>query len=309
MIGAPRVSVGLPVFNGECFLADAIGSILAQDYTDFELVISDNASTDRTEEICASLRRDARVCYERQPQNRGAAWNHNRVFALARGEYFKWAAADDLLAPSFLGRCVATLDAEPEVVVAHPRTIVIGPDGEELGRSSLGERTHDPRPHRRFLEMIVHHLECYPVFGLIRGDVLRRTDLIGGYTSSDRVLLADLALQGPFREVEEELFLNRDHPDRSVRSFSRRRHRSAWFDPANAGRLMFPTWRVGEELVRVVLRAPLTAGEKRRCLAQLGPWLWRYRGFLAHDVVYGGREFAAGARQRLCGAWRTISSR
>lgn len=309
MRGDPRVSVGLPVFNGDRYLEEAIDSILAQDYTDFELVISDNASTDRTQEICDYVQRaDPRVRYERQPDNRGAAWNHNRVFELSRGEYFKWAAADDLLAPGFLRSCVAALDAEPAVVAAHPRTIQIGPHGEELGRRSLDGRTEDPRPHRRFVEMTVYHLECHPVFGLIRADVLRRTDLMGGYTSSDRVLLADLALQGPFREVEEDLFLNRDHPARSVAAYPERRGRAVWFDPSNAGRLLFPTWRVGEELVRVVLRSPLPPREKALCLVQLGPWASRYRGFLANDVVMGGRELAARARSRLLGAAR-LSSR
>ncbi|MDP8932273.1 MAG: glycosyltransferase [Actinomycetota bacterium] len=300
MNGQPRVSVGVPVLNGERYLEEAISSILAQDYTDFELLISDNASTDRTQEICHNfLHQDARVRYERQPENRGAAWNFNHVFTLSRGEYFKWAAGDDVLAPGFLGRCVAALDAEPAVVVAHPRKIAIGPNGEELGRRSLGERTHDPRPHRRFLELTVRQLECHPVFGLIRADVLHRTDLIGGYADSDRVLLADLALHGPFREVGEELFLQRDHAGRSVKAYPKRRHRAVWFDPANEGRLLFPTWRVGEELARVVLRSPLPPHEKALCLAQFGPWASRYRGFLVYDVVVGGRELYARARSRL----------
>ncbi|MFN2557303.1 MAG: glycosyltransferase family 2 protein [Nitriliruptorales bacterium] len=288
MSSGPRVSVGLPVFNGERYLEEAISSILAQDYTDFELIISDNASDDRTEEICTQFqRRDARVRYERQSDNRGAAWNFNHVFARSQGEYFKWAAADDVLAPAFLQRCVAVLETKSEVIVAHPRTLLIGPDGEELGRISHA-RTYDPRPYRRFREMAVRPHGCHAVFGLIRAEVLRRTVLIGGYTSSDRVLLADLVLRGPFREVEEDLFLSRQHSGRSGYSYSRHQ-RATWFDPANAGRLLFPTWRMGEELIRVVLRAPIPPWEKARCLLQFGPWAWRHRGYLVNDVVVGAR--------------------
>ena len=102
--GYPRVSVGIPVFNGERFLAETIESILAQTFKDFEIVISDNASTDRTEEICRSYAaRDPRIRYNRNDTNRGAAWNHNRVFELARGEYFKWQSHDDFCAPRVSG--------------------------------------------------------------------------------------------------------------------------------------------------------------------------------------------------------------
>ena len=117
----PRVSIGLPVFNGERYLARAIESVLGQDFRDLELIVCDNASTDRTPEICAAYaRRDARVRYFRNPRNLGAGPNYDRCFRLARGEYFKWAAHDDRLAPDYLSRTVAALDAAPEAVPGHP---------------------------------------------------------------------------------------------------------------------------------------------------------------------------------------------
>src|SRR5215207_1517689 len=107
----PRVSVGLPVYNGENYLAEAIDSVLAQTYQNFELIISDNASTDSTEEICRDYAaRDRRIRYFREPQNRGAAWNFNHTFELARGEYFKWVAHDDVIGPQYLARTVDQLD-------------------------------------------------------------------------------------------------------------------------------------------------------------------------------------------------------
>ena len=96
----PRVSIGLPVYNGDNYLAETLDSILAQTFTDFELIISDNGSTDRTEAICRRYAaQDHRVRYVRNPSNLGAARNYKRAFELARGEYFKWNGHDDPLAP------------------------------------------------------------------------------------------------------------------------------------------------------------------------------------------------------------------
>ena len=145
-IGCPRVSVGLPVYNGERYLRLAIDSILAQTFEDFELIISDNASTDHTEEICREYAaRDPRVIYIRQPRNRGGAWNFNHVVELARGEYLKWAAHDDVLAPTFLKECVAALDRLPGTVLASPRTVKIDESGK---RESAGYTAH---AHRFFV--------------------------------------------------------------------------------------------------------------------------------------------------------------
>ena len=107
MKNAPKVSIGIAVFNGENFLESALRSILAQTFEDFELIISDNASTDRTADICEQYAsQDGRVLYLRQPANLGAQPNYNLLVGQARGRYFKWAAHDDMLAPTFLERCV-----------------------------------------------------------------------------------------------------------------------------------------------------------------------------------------------------------
>jgi glycosyltransferase involved in cell wall biosynthesis len=110
VIASPRLSVGLPVYNGQNYLADSLDAILSQSYSDFELVISDNASTDATEEICRDYaRRDDRIRYIRQPKNLGMAPNHDVVMRESRGEYFKWASHDDLYGTDLLARCVEAL--------------------------------------------------------------------------------------------------------------------------------------------------------------------------------------------------------
>jgi len=133
----PRVSIGLPVYNGEDYLAEAVDSILAQTFEAFELILSDNASTDATEEICRGYEtQDPRVRYFRSPTNRGAAWNYNNTVHMANSsEYFKWAAHDDTCAPEYLRKCVEVLDRDPEVVLCHTTTIDIDAQGQFSGKT------------------------------------------------------------------------------------------------------------------------------------------------------------------------------
>jgi GT2 family glycosyltransferase len=147
-VRAPRVSIGMPLYNAERYLAGTLESILGQTFCDLEVVISDNGSTDRTEQICRQYAsRDNRIRYYRNEVNRGAAWNYNHVFELARGEYFKWASYDDLLAPKFLEHCVASLDQDPSAALAFTQFL----DDDE-GRSFRERRPYAcqfQRPHRR----------------------------------------------------------------------------------------------------------------------------------------------------------------
>ena len=107
------VSVGLPVYNGARYLPAAIDSLLSQTFEDFELIISDNGSTDETERICRGYAaRDPRVRYVRSDVNRGLLWNFRNVLELARAPRFKWMAHDDICAPEFLRRCMEELDAD-----------------------------------------------------------------------------------------------------------------------------------------------------------------------------------------------------
>ncbi len=184
----PRVTVGLPVYNGEKFLGEAIESVLDQTFEDFELVISDNASTDATEEICRDYAaRDRRVRYARAPQNRGAAWNFNRAFELAGGEYFKWLAHDDVIGPRYLARTVEALDHDASLVLCHSQTGIIDGEGEliadpqsdarracdlqgitqemEHTRLEMGQAA---RAYQRYLGILLYSIRNHEVFGVIR---------------------------------------------------------------------------------------------------------------------------------------------
>jgi glycosyltransferase involved in cell wall biosynthesis len=131
MSAAPRLTIGLPVYNGENYLGEAIAALLGQTFEDFELIISDNASTDGTAGISRRYeKQDSRIRYVRQPRNIGIAPNHNFIVSEARGELVKWASHDDLYARDMMERCVQALDEHPHVVLANPWTAMIDGSGQ-----------------------------------------------------------------------------------------------------------------------------------------------------------------------------------
>jgi len=286
----PPVSVGLPVWNGGRYLRQAVDSVLSQTFTDFELILSDNASTDETERICREYAaRDPRIRYYRSEVNRGAAWNFNRVVELARGTYFKWMAHDDVCAPDFLRRCVEVLERDPSVVVCYPRAADIDHNGRFRREKNFNLNVSDDRAHKRIHDLICVNHSCFEIFGVTRLAVLRRTSLLALYVHSDRVLLAELATRGRFHRVEEVLFLHREHPDRSTRALPELQARIAWFDPAQSGRLTFPNWRLFREYVCCVGRSGLPPRDRALCYLQLLPWLRRHYRLLWQDLGYAFR--------------------
>ncbi len=270
----PRVSIGLPVYNGENHLEKALKAILAQTFSDFELIISDNASTDRTQEIClAYAAKDRRIRYYRNERNTGGASNFNRVFELSSCEYFKWAAHDDIVAPDYLLKCVEVLDQDYSVILCHSKDKVIDESGKTLGHLSINhDKVGSLRPQDRFWALVQTDHLCMDIFGLIRRDVLKVTPLISSYIGSDRVLLTELGLLGRFHVIPEYLFFSRDHPERSIRSIPLH-FRAAWFDPANEGRTVFPHWRTYFEYFKCVRRISLTKYERVCCYLYLLRWL------------------------------------
>lgn len=281
---APRVTIGLPVLNGEAYLESTIDSILSQTFDDFELIIIDNGSTDRTREITtAAAERDARVAVHRREVTVGAHYNYNTVVPLARGEYFKWAAHDDLLKPKFLERCVEVLDKRPEVVLAHTWIGIIDGEGRRVRERRSSHNYEDHSPSVRFRKYIGDRNRSEPTFGLHRLSVLRETPLLGHFPGSDWVLLAELALRGRFHEVDEELFLNRDHASRSTKATIDSRLRAAWFEPGRSSPIAHH-WHQLAGYVLAVLRVPMPLHERLRCLLFLGKWTLRHSIDLAMDL-------------------------
>jgi glycosyltransferase involved in cell wall biosynthesis len=289
----PRVSIGLPVYNAEAFLQETLDSVLAQTFQDFELIISDNCSTDRTHEICLGyVARDKRVRYFMNDTNMGAAKNYNCTFALARGEYFKWLAADDAIEPHFLERCVNLLDSDPEMVLACSNYIIVNEHSETLPPLATYPPEHfhnlaSPRPNVRFRKLWAHpagDAVIMPVFGLIRHHVLRQTQLIQPFVDSEFPLIVDLVLKGKFGHAPEYLNRIRSHPN----SYTRLQHRRSepmrgeaemlWFDPQSRSKSVAFYWRRLWEFVKLILASDETHIGKMVML-----------GYLVYPIAYWWR--------------------
>lgn len=279
MSTVPRLSVGLPVYNSSRFVAESIDAILGQTFEEFELIISDNASTDDTGDICRRYcKQDSRVRYFRQPKNVGLAPNHNFCVEQARGPLFKWAAGDDLYARDLLGKCVAALDEDPKLVLAHSWTAMIDGNSSLFQANAYLLNTSAERAPERFRSLL-NVSGGDDDGGVMRKDVLLRTAMKESYHHADRTIIAELALHGPFHQVPEYLYFRRDHPDRAERAHPSVRGRCANMDPRRANRWLNPVPRLLGEYVwaypRMIQRAPLTPAERRECYRYLGEWMTR----------------------------------
>jgi len=276
----PRLTVGLPVFNGERFLAASLDALLAQSFTDFELIISDNDSTDRTGTIARRYEAtDPRVRYVHHNRNRGAAFNHNFVVVQARGEFFKWASDDDLYAPELLQRCIAALDARPEIVLAHAWTAFIDAAGGITNALDYPLTTDCPEVAERFRSLL-YTQGGDDIYGVIRMSVLRKVAPHGSHHLADRTLVAELALHGPFHNVPEFLYFRRDHPMRAERIAPGVRRRCTNLDPRRANRWRNPALRLVAEYlmayVTAIWRAPNSSTDRWRCANELAVWVARH---------------------------------
>lgn len=293
MTDIPRLSVGLPVYNGQRYLAAALDSLLGQSFTDFELIISDNASTDGTEEICRRYAaKDPRIRYIRQPRNIGANPNHNFVLREGRGEFFKWAAHDDLYGRDLFARCVAVLDEHPDVVLCHADMAIIDETGTVVRRFDYTLATGSADPAERFRSLVVTN-GADDEYGVIRTRVLRSIRPRDSYHHASRPFIAEVAFRGRFHQVRELLYFRRDHPDRGDRNPTIPAL-CANLDPRRAGQttarlLAEYAWRYFE----AISRAPLSAAQKWACYRIL---LRRLAGSGFHRVISrnGDPLFVAG---------------
>jgi len=265
--GVPRVSIGLPVYNGERYLASTLDSIVAQTFGDFELVISDNCSTDRTEEICrAYAARDPRIRFFRSDVNKGAAWNFRQVFELSRASYFRWAPADDVFAPESIAACVQVLDANPEAVLCYPKTMLIDGSGKSVGNYDDNLDLRSASPVERYRRAAAQIGLVNVIYGLMRAEHVRKTRLIRSYPGADIIFVLELALYGTFIEIDTPLFYRRMHDQASSAMKSALPQLRAYIDPSSKGRFFFHRWKTLSDQIVSVLRGPLRVTERVRLL-------------------------------------------
>lgn len=254
------VSIGLPVYNGAQSLERAVESVLAQDYGNIELMISDNASGDATEQICRHYAQcDQRVRYHRQPENIGQIGNFVHVLDLARGAYFKWLGDDDWLMPTYVSRCVQVLAEDERLILVTTQQGHVDHNGQTETASYTDQRLRSDRPVERFVEMLRLLNESYllidPLYSMMRRSQVAAMPRFS-MLYEDEVYAARLALAGPFGHLPEVLSY------RSFKPFGRLSQ--------SALRYEVPPWHAraatvlqSRELLRCLAEADLDPGERR----------------------------------------------
>jgi glycosyltransferase involved in cell wall biosynthesis len=295
MTRLPTISVGMPAYNAAKTIRASIESILAQTCGDFELIVSDNASTDETAEVVGALaRQDSRIRYIRQHENIGANPNYSAVVRAARGRYFKWASSSDWFAPTFLERCLAALEADEGVVVAAPRTRLFAGDLAAATDYADDIELIDATPLER-LRRLTHDLRLNNAMnGLIRMSALQRTRLIDRYYQADEVLVGHLALLGKIVRIEAPLYYRR----MELETATALQDKTAWRKhhyPKVTARVLFQVWKRYAGWLNAVMATPMPVTERVRVLTYLLRMCnWERSGFV-HDV--GGA--VSYARQRV----------
>ena len=282
-MNAPRISVGLPVFNGEAHVASAIDSVLGQSFEDFDLIICDNASTDGTQSICRSYaENDPRVRYFRSDENVGSVRNFNLAYSYSASPYFKWAAADDLIAPTFLEKCLQVLEADQGVSLATSRVSLIDSRGVpqdfddafrawvtaaggQYRENGKVARLNSGKPTERFTDVVLRKRYYHEIYGLIRSSDLERTSLHRPFVGSDKVLLSELSLLGRFETVDEELFYSRIYLGEPTLYRSKNLAMATdpdWVEP----RIYIPEARLAKEYFKVARSYPGSLADRLTCM-------------------------------------------
>lgn len=280
----PRITIGMPVYNGAATIEESVASLLAQTFGDFELIVSDNASTDATGAVVQALAaRDPRIRYVRQATNIGANGNYSFVAREARGKYLKWASASDWCAPTFLERCQSALEQSPDAVIAAPRTRLFEGDMCHAQDYVHDVEILDETPAAR-LRHLDRDMRLNNAFnGVIRLSALRRTRLIEPYQGADMVLMGHLALLGKYLLVGEPLFYRRMEPATSTALQDAEAVRRHHYPVASAHALL-QAWKRNAGWLRVALTASLSLRERLNILEFVARRIYWERRALASDI-------------------------
>jgi Glycosyl transferase family 2 len=275
----PAISIGLAVRNDPVRVRHCIESVLAQDWTDLELVICDNASDDGTQDTLEEYARaDSRVRVSINPVNIGSHENMNRVLRLSRGTLFRWISADDWLEPHAISEGVRALELHPEAIGVTSGFTLHTPGSEPRHEDYRGEFPTSPDSGRRFERMLwffhAGETKYDPIYGIYRREQLMRSGLLRPSERTDWLLCAELALMGPIVHLPERLASRSwQLPTAVERAAFRKR-----LDPAHGDKLKATPTRLYRELGRLVESVELTDAQTRRCRRAL-------RHFWAREFV------------------------
>ena len=260
-----RVTVGIPAYNAEKYIAAAVASVQQQSHENIEILVSDNGSTDATEEVCRNIAcRDGRVRYLRSEVNRGMGWNFNRLLEVAKSPYFMWLCSDDQLRPEYLTRTLGRLSAS-DCGLVFTDVALIDESDSVIRISQTQQSLEDPKPSARVRDFLRNEV-WDAIFGLARTDLLRELRGMPPLTGDDVILGTKLLLRRPFGHVAEPLLERRMHSEQSSADFDLFAGVLINF-PTASPKVSFPHWRIAGELIAAVAQAPLPLAERARCHA------------------------------------------
>ena len=292
MPSTPLVTIGLPVYNCEQYLQHSLDTLLRQTYSDFVLVISDNASTDGTTDICKrAAASDSRIRYYRNATNIGNPGNFNRVFELTSTKYLKWSTSDDYWDLTFLEKAIPVMERDETIALCYPKTYVVEGDNPETKPYEDQLNLMDDDPAQRFLGVITRIGLAHQHLGVIRTSMLRRTHLLRPEVGSDIALLAELSLYGKFYEYPERLFYRRFHPQSGSWKRTDAEHQAKRYQAANAKRMRLLNWHRQLAFVSGVATSPLSLRSKAYVMGHLAR-----RAIGSRDVLFG--ELVSALRNR-----------
>ena len=284
----PFVSIGLPVFNGDAYLKLALDSLVAQTYRNFEIVVSDNGSTDGTGEICKAYSdKHELIRSYRYEENRGIAWNRNNSFHLSKGEYFMWFSHDDVLHEEYLEKCMAEIQVRQNTCIVYSKIRVIDADGETIPfNEDLADLNTDNVVSRFKVCLSSQPYNQSVIYGLMRRSDMASTRLHGDYLAADRCLVAQLSLKGKMYQIPEYLFYRRKHAD----NFPGGIEAMAVYQPGVEFKFVFKEWNVLKEHLRTVGLFDAPIGIKLRLYIAVASWFLSQPKRLAFEVLSNSKK-------------------
>lgn len=258
----PLVSIGLPVYNGQNYLRKSIESVLCQTFQDFELIISDNASTDTTKNICMEyLQYDSRVKYFRNQENIGYAGNYNKVLSLSNGIYFKWIAHDDIINKLFLEKCIAVFSKFHNIIAVFPGLSYIDENNNIIESCNKTFDIMQDDTVKRLRELVNHEIGgtdvYWAIYGLINRNMLNKSSLHGTYIAADRVLLMELVLLGKIKYISDNMLYIRKHSGTTNLRKALPREKYSWCNSKYVPKYVLPNWNLYHKYYNTALRYKL----------------------------------------------------
>ena len=293
----PAVSIGMPVFNGEAFIEQALGSLVAQTFREFEVIVSDNASDDKTVEICQAFSDEYDfIKVFRNDKNRGVSWNFNNTFNLSCGKYFMWLSHDDVLHERYIERCIEAIEARKDTRIVYSKIQVINADGDAIPFDKELKDLDDDDIAVRFR----HCMSPQPynqsvIYGLMRRADLAKTTLYGDFVAADRCLVAQLALRGKFYQIPEYLFYRREH----AQNFRGDSENLRAHMPETMKWFAFPEWNVLRQHVRTVRTFPAPISVKSRLYYEIVRWSIFRGKKLGSEVLINIRQLLLVVARRI----------